>query len=127
MVHRVSRETKQLRGTYRKDRDRQRAPDVGTIGPPPKSFEKHLAPIWKELVASLPKEFGVPSDRLSFELLVRLTYKMREQIDEMRSGDITQLRLLMETFALSPSGRQRLAVPAPPKPREKDDLDEFVD
>jgi hypothetical protein len=96
--------------TYRPGRHQHRAPEGG-IGPAPKHLDAELVSVWRELAAAVPTGVSAPHDRAAFELLVRLTARMRA--GRLNGSECSQLRQLFAGFAMLPAGRQALDV-APP-------------
>jgi phage terminase small subunit len=94
-------------GTTRPDRQRQLQADTALgIGPAPLYLEPAIAAIWAELAGMLPRGLCRPSDRISFEALARATALMRQ--GELTAAGLAQLRLLADSFGLSPKSRQAL-------------------
>jgi hypothetical protein len=108
-----------LNGTNRPDRQRRTVANPDGIGEPPEHLGD-LAELWRELEAGLPEGVGAPSDRPAFELLVRLNARMRA--GAFTASEAAQLRLLMDSFGMSPAGRQRLDIKPPPEPGPYDEF-----
>lgn len=117
MTAKKSRAQLLVTGTARGDRHRPRRPDPGGIGAAPGHLSADLAGLWNELAGAVPPGVGCASDRAAFELLARLVAKSRD--GSITGAQTAHLRALLESFGLTPSGRQRLDVqPAGPPQRE---------
>lgn len=110
-----------MKGTYRPSRHKQRPPDAGGIGDAPQHLDQALTSVWQELATALPPGVGATHDRAAFELLARLVMRMRE--GKVPANELAQLRGLLESFGLTPSGRTKLDI-APPLQR-RSALDSF--
>ena len=113
-----------LAGTYRADRHEVANPaPEGALGAPPKHLDPEHARVWRELAKGLPDGLAGTSDRTAFELLIRLTARMRS--GAMTAAEAGQLRMLLASFGLSPADRGKVTIT--PRQREPHPLDEFFD
>lgn len=97
------------------------APERG-IGPPSKHLNSVEREIWDELVSQAHTGTLGESDRLSVELMVRLTAEMRYNYEDMSASRLTQLSNLLGKFGLTPADRQRIVVP---KQKETNPFERF--
>jgi phage terminase small subunit len=82
------------------------------LGSPPKHLdEKHKA-VWKEISSRMLPGVVFRSDRDAFELLVRLTVKLRDG-DLDKAAQMTTLISLWSRFAMTPSDRSKVVAEQP--------------
>jgi phage terminase small subunit len=84
------------------------------IGPPPKWLAKEEKQVWKDLVKQALPGVLMYSDRGAFELLVRLTSKLRKG-NMTKSSDMGMFISLCSRFAMTPADRSKVAVESKPK------------
>ena len=82
------------------------------LGTPPKYLTAAEKKVWKELAKQLLPGVAFASDRVAFELLVRLTAKMRTN-QMTKTSDMTTLISLCSRFAMTPADRSRVSVEKP--------------
>lgn len=87
---------------------------VKPLGGPPKYLSDDEKKIWKEISKRLAPGVASASDRDAFELMTRLTRKMRSG-EEMKSADRALLLSLWSKFAMTPADRSRVSVEKPPE------------
>ena len=76
------------------------------VGDAPDYLGEELRALWAELRADLPADtVTTRSDRHVFELAVRLTGRMRA--GQLAAAEAVELRRVLDSLALTPSGRQR--------------------
>ena len=102
-------------GTFRPGRHKRRQPDADTIGAPPGHLPDGMEAAWREVAAALPHGVGSRADRVSFELLVRLVWRMRAP-EGLTAAETAQAVRLLDSFGLTPRGRQQLDPEPPPEP-----------
>lgn len=117
-AHKKSTETKKLQGTFRADRDGKTAGTApespAGLGQPPEHFTDEQLSIWAEIEGKLPEGVATRADSITFEVLCRLTEKMRS--GEASATEITLLLRSLGKFGLSPAERANVVpVPAPKK------------
>ena len=81
----------------------------GSLGTPPKHLSDEEKKVWKEIAKRIPPGVAFESDRDAFEMMVRLTSRMRAGL-EMRAADRATLISLWSRFAMTPADRSRVAV-----------------
>lgn len=82
------------------------------LGPPPNYLATDEKKIWKELAKQVLPGVVFRSDRTAFELLTRLTGKMRS--GQMKSSsDMAMLISICSRFAMTPADRSRVSVEKP--------------
>jgi len=103
------------KGYYQAHPERKRPAEPTTsepLGPPPERLSADLKTLWHELAAEVLPGVAKQSDRTAFELLVKLTLRMRN--DELRnSAEMTQMISLLGRFALTPADRSKVVVSTP--------------
>ncbi len=103
------------KGTFLVNPQRAR-PDEPTsdrpLGPPPEYLSDSQKEIWDELAEQVLPGVAFQSDRTAFELLVRLTAKMRD--GEMgKTSDMITLLSVCSRFAMTPADRSKVRVEKP--------------
>jgi phage terminase small subunit len=83
------------------------------LGPPPSWLSKEVKAVWRSVAKQMLPGVVMHSDRDAFELLVRLTYKMRTDFDRMKGAEMSQLVSLFSRFAMTPADRSKVAVSKP--------------
>jgi hypothetical protein len=83
------------------------------LGGPPKWLSKEEKAVWKDLAKQMLPGVVFFSDRGAFELLVRLTHKLRTQFATMKGVEMGQFIALCSRFAATPSDRSKVAVEQP--------------
>jgi phage terminase small subunit len=93
----------------------------GELGSPPKYLTKEEKQIWKEVAKRLPPGVAFESDRDPFEMMIRLTAKMRSA-SGMMAAERSTLISLWSRFAMTPADRSRVSVEKQPESK----LDKFL-
>lgn len=114
-AQRKSKKMKQLQNTYRPDRDSKSAPvGTGELGTAPGHFNDDEKRAWSEISDTLQPGIACQSDRITFEILIKLLVKFRA--DAASSTEATLLVRTLGKFGLSPSERANvIPLPAPKK------------
>jgi len=84
----------------------------GELGTPPKYLSADEKKIWKEVAKRIPPGVAFESDRDAFELMVRLTTKLRKGELE-KVSHMTTLISLWSRFAMTPADRSRVSADKP--------------
>ena len=92
----------------------------GELGDPPAGWTPTVQAIWYELASEVVPGVAGRSDRLAFEVLVRLVAMVREDPVTLTPAMAAQIRAACSEFGMTPSARAR--IPAPPKPSKFDGL-----
>jgi hypothetical protein len=95
------------------------------IGPAPRALPAFERSIWAEVVRNAPVGSLTKSDRVSFEVLVKLTAKMRK--DAAKPSEINTLIGLLGKFGLIPADRVRLDMDSIPDPAAESEEDKAWD
>jgi hypothetical protein len=112
----------ELQGAFKKHPERRAAREhepvaSGPLGDPPECLSKEEKAVWVEISALLPPKVGTNADRIAFELMCRITARMREDgIGErygISNGEVTALCNLCGRFGMTPADRSKIAVPRP--------------
>lgn len=104
------------------ERKRESEPqDDRPLGGPPKYLTKSQKKVWKELATQLMPGVGKFSDRTPFEMLVRLTDRLRQGL-MTKSADMLALIQICGRFGMTPVDRSKIAVEAAPKSK----LEQFL-
>lgn len=82
------------------------------LGGPPTYLSKEEKKVWKDLAKQVLPGVAYQSDRTAFELLTRLTYKLRSG-QMTKSSDMATLISLCSRFAMTPADRSRVVVDKP--------------
>jgi hypothetical protein len=82
------------------------------LGDPPAYLSPEQQEIWKEIASQALPGVVLQSDRTAFELLVRLTAKMRAGLMD-KSSEMTALISICSRFAMTPADRSKVAVEKP--------------
>jgi hypothetical protein len=85
------------------------------IGSPPCYLSLEEKRVWRELVKHSCPGVLFESDREHFELLTRLTAKMRYHFEKMTAPEMSHFISLGSRFAMTPADRSRVTVAAAPK------------
>jgi len=93
-------------GTERPDRQKRLGADTRGIGAAPEHLPTDVAAVWQELADALPPGICGPNDRIGFELLARVIAKMRT--GQLTAAELAQVRMLLDSYGMSPRGRQQL-------------------
>ena len=104
-----------IAATYRPSRHKRRPPDADAIGTAPGHLAKGMQAVWRELTGALPYGIGGRADRIAFELLVGLVWRMRAP-EGLTAAETAQAVRLLDSFGLTPRGRQQLDPEPPPAP-----------
>jgi hypothetical protein len=102
------------KGSFLKHPERQRDAEPSTadrrpLGPPSKYLSKEEKKVWKEIAHRMLPGVCFDTDRDAFELMVRLTWKMRNN-QMTKTSDMQTLISLWSRFAMTPADRSRVAV-----------------
>jgi hypothetical protein len=87
--------------------------DAESLGSPPTRLTKEQKKAWKEIAKRMLPGVVVASDRDAFELMVRLTCRMRDEDRTkeetlMTAAEKTLLVSLWSRFAMTPADRSRV-------------------
>lgn len=105
----------EAKGAFIHDPQRSRPEEPkghGSLRRAPAHLDEKHKKIWKEISARLLPGVAYESDRDAFELLVRLTVKLRDG-DLDKASQMTTLISLWSRFAMTPSDRSRVMVDKP--------------
>lgn len=94
---------------------------AGELGEAPDDFNASEVKAWNEVKSQLPAGVAFDSDRIAFEMLIRLVVKMRTA-DDIVASHYTQFISLSSRFGMTPSDRQRVKIPEKPKSGSFDDV-----
>ena len=83
------------------------------LGPPSSWLSLEEKKVWRSVAKQVLPGVVTHSDRDAFEMLVRLTYKMRTDFDKMRGAEMGQLVSLFSRFAMTPADRSKVSVSKP--------------
>jgi hypothetical protein len=105
-----------IEGTHRKDRH-GRLPATAAfrepLGGPPADWLPKAKMLWHEVANMLPAGVAAKSDRVVFEVLIRLLAKVREKPESLTPAAASQIRACAASFGMSPADRNRVcALPA---------------
>jgi phage terminase small subunit len=90
------------------------------LGRPPAYLNETERAVWTEIAKRLPAGVAMEPDRDAFELLTRLTVKMRN--GELGSEGRSTIITLWARFGMTPSDRARLSI----EPPKASNLDKFL-
>jgi hypothetical protein len=115
-----------LRGSYKHDPQRRRAPllghgDIGAW----RTGSNDPSEIWRELVDIAPDGLLVAADRPALEAATLLLARMRSRPMDVTPAMITALFNALGKLGLSPHGRSQLSAP-PPREEPDPALEEFT-
>jgi hypothetical protein len=111
------------KGAFIANPQRKRANEPTTdrsLGRPPKTLDIEHAKIWKDLQRQLLPGVAKVSDRIAFEALTNLVYRLRK--GTLSGHGYSLLLQFSGRFAMTPSDRSKVAVDT--KPASK--LDKFM-
>ena len=103
-----------VQGTHRKDRHGPLPSPLAhlePLGPPPADWKPAAKALWHEIGGMVPLGVACKSDRLTFELLVRLVAKVREDSASLTPALAAQIRCSAAAFGMSPADRSRVSAP----------------
>lgn len=106
---RTPTEVLELRGSFKKDPQRQRpvGPKAsGAIGDPPGHMAEAEAAIWHELVGNAPPNVLTSADRPTLELLSRLMAKFRA--DWLSGAEMAIMRNCLTDLGWTPASRSKI-------------------
>ena len=114
---RTPTETLQVRGAFIANPSREEArkhepKSDRPLGDPPARLDEEHKAIWQEIADELAHGVVKRSDRQAFELLVRMTHKLRNA--KLRISEVPALVSLYGRFGMTPSDRSKVAVNAEP-------------
>jgi len=101
-----------VQGTHRKDRHGPLPSPLAhlePLGPPPSGWLPAAKALWAEIGGMIPLGVACKSDRLTFELLVRLVAKVREKPESLTPALASQIRACAASFGMSPADRARVS------------------
>ena len=107
-----------IQGTLRttRHRDRKDEPKVlDPLGGPPLGFPAEAKLLWAEVESYIPAGVAKKSDRVMFEVLLRLVAKMREGPESMTPALAAQVRTACAVFGMTPADRSRVSAPQSPE------------
>ena len=114
---------KELSGAYKKDpqrRNKEEPKPKNGIGPASKFLDnKIMKAIWDEVVSQVCIGVLGDADRLSLEILCRLTYDMRYDWEEFNGSKQSNMIKLLGQFGMTPVERQKLHIGGEEKPKNK--------
>lgn len=116
---------KAIQGTDTKNKTRlnQNEPvPVRGIGPAHKSLGEYEKEIWDEIVGISYKGVLGEADRLTLEMMCRLTAEMRTDYAEFTAAKLTQLSQLCGRFGMTPSDRTKIVIPKGEKQNPFEDM-----
>lgn len=123
--HRTPTATLEVRGSFIQHPARIRPNEPTSdepLGGPPKRLAAEEKKVWREIKARVLPGVACRSDRDAFEVLVRLTHKVRTNFEFMKVAELTLLTSLWARFGMTPADRSRVSVTKPPK----SDLSKFL-
>lgn len=93
---------------------------AGPLGPPPSRLTKEQKKVWKEIAKRMLPGVVFASDSDAFELMVRLTARMRAEDHAkeetlMTAAEKTLLVSLWSRFAMTPADRSRVQAEKAPE------------
>jgi len=112
---------KAIKGVRKSRINRQEPRPTGKLGDPPEEFTEQERAMWFETAGELCPGVAANSDRVGFELLVRLRTKLRHEFNTkagMSGAEMAQLVNLCGRFGLTPADRARLQVADSDKPQD---------
>jgi hypothetical protein len=123
--NRVPTEILDAKGAFLANPQRKRAAepttaDAESLGPPPTRLTKEQKKAWKEIGKRMLPGVVFASDRDAFELMVRLTCRMRDEDRTkeetlMTAAEKTLLVSLWSRFAMTPADRSRVQAEKAPE------------
>lgn len=112
--HKLPAAVRELHGTAHRNTHRDNAdapvPTRG-IGPPPNHLTAVEAMVWDEVVAIAHPGVLGESDRVSFEVLVKLLVDFRYSEFPMPAAQLSQFVGLLGRYGMTPSDRQKIKAP----------------
>jgi hypothetical protein len=103
-----------VEGTHRKDRHGPLPSPLAylePLGPPPADWKPAAKALWHEIGGMIPLGVACKSDRIVFEVLVRMCAKVRENPESLTPALASQIRACAAAFGMSPADRSRVSVP----------------
>ncbi|MGA2235032.1 MAG: hypothetical protein ABSG23_06120 [Terriglobales bacterium] len=82
------------------------------LGDPPEHLDAQAKAVWVEIADQLPPGVACVSDRIMFEVLVRLAVKLRA--GKIRIMELNALISLCGRFGMTPADRSKVAANAEP-------------
>jgi hypothetical protein len=122
-AHRKSAEVLRLNGAFAENPNRTRPQSPTSakpIGDPPHSLSVEERRVWRELVTAAPDNCLTSPDRVIFEIVVRLTNRMR--IGNAKPADLQMLSASLTKLGWTPIDRNKVT-PSGNPPIEDDGLD----
>jgi len=105
------------RNAFRKHPERRRATEskcTGPLGDPPAALSRHEKAMWHEIAALLTPGVAGKSDRIAFEVLVKIASKVRHRgIGDggATNGELHALNSLAARFGMTPADRSKISAP----------------
>lgn len=106
-----------MKGTFKQNphykKKREGEPTVEGAFPktPPKWLTQEEQAVWYEVVRAAPSGVLTSADAILVEILSRLLSEFRQDGAHWPTNKITQLRALLRSIGMDPSGRASLSVP----------------
>ena len=103
-----------VQGTHRKDRHGPLPSPLAhlePLGPPPADWKPAAKALWHEIGGMIPLGVAGKSDRIVFEVLVRMVAKVREKPESLTPALASQIRACAAAFGMSPADRSRVSAP----------------
>jgi len=125
MVRRTASEILELRGAYKTNPERKRPPAPKPdpeVGKPPESLSESARLCWQEIVDICAPGVLTKSDRIMVEVAAVLLDEFRQADEPFMTSRISRLESMLARLGLSPTDRQRVAIPQKPEPNEFADL-----
>ena len=114
---------KELSGSYKNHPERKNKSEPkpkNGIGPASEFLDnKKMKAIWDEVVSQVCIGVLGDSDRMSLEILCRLTYDMRYDWAEFNGSKQSNMIKLLGQFGMTPVERQKLHIGVDEKPKNK--------
>lgn len=91
--------------------DNEPVPPMMGIGPAPSHLTQLESNIWDEVVLQMPPKVLGSSDRIAFEVMVKIINEVRTDFTEITGAKLAQLTSLLSRFGMTPSDRSKLSIP----------------
>jgi hypothetical protein len=104
-----------IEGTFRRDRHGLPSPAwmLEPLGAPPADWLPLAKGLWQEVANQIPHGVATKSDRVTFEILIRMLAQVRETPAALTPALASQIRVCAGAFGMSPADRAKLAAPPP--------------
>jgi hypothetical protein len=83
------------------------------LGAPPADLLPLAKGLWQEVANQIPHGVATKSDRVTFEILIRMLAQVRETPAALTPALASQIRVCAGAFGMSPADRAKLAAPPP--------------